>query len=217
MPPRSSVAEPLAVLETLIERCLHHDEAAWERIVQHYWRKVFHIAYKFVGTHDEAEDLAQEIFLRLYRTLHTFDRRANFETWLVSVSRNLCIDHYRSARRERGTIRREVDPREVMRRAAEDDPLDRLERDDLVGLLKRALETLPPALKTAVVLCDLEELSYQEIARRLQLPEGTVKSRIHRGRAALKRALRRLLDAAQRAAPPGAAGTAEPTHRGVNE
>jgi RNA polymerase sigma-70 factor (ECF subfamily) len=193
MASRSPVAPP-ASPEALVERCLNHDEAAWERIVRQYWRKVFHLAYKFVGTHDEAEDLAQEIFLRLYRTLHTFDRRANFETWLVTVSRNLCIDHYRSARRERETVTREVDAREVTTAVAATDPLSELERHDQVALLKRALDRLPAALKAAVVLCDLQELSYQEIARQLNLPEGTVKSRIHRGRAALRRQLRRLLD-----------------------
>ncbi len=196
-------------LEALVERCLDRDEAAWELIVRQYWRKVFHIAYKFVGAHDEAEDLTQEIFLRLYRTLHTFDRRANFETWLVSVSRNLCIDHYRSARRERQTVTRDVEAGEVAVPLATD-PLADLERQDQVALVRRALEALPPALRTAVVLCDLQELSYQEIARQLNLPEGTVKSRIHRGRAALKRELRRLLEAPRAAGPEPAAPTVSP-------
>src|SRR5215217_3325271 len=77
-------------------------------------RKVFNIAYKFVGKHDLAEDLTQDIFLKLYRSLDTFDRRANFQTWLISVSRNLCIDHYRSVRKERETINRDVDPSTLM-------------------------------------------------------------------------------------------------------
>src|SRR5215831_12339869 len=80
-------------LEALIQRCLRGDQAAWEQIVKQHWRKVFNIAYKFVGKHDEAEDLTQEIFLKIFRSLDTFDRRANFQTWLISVSRNLCIDH----------------------------------------------------------------------------------------------------------------------------
>src|SRR3954451_4521145 len=95
--------------EALIQRCLRGDQAAWERIVRLHWRKVFNVAYKFVGRHDEAEDLTQDIFLKIFKSLGTFDRRANFQTWLISVSRNLCIDHYRSVRKERQTIAREVD------------------------------------------------------------------------------------------------------------
>src|SRR5688572_20036298 len=90
---------PLAPDE-IIERCLNGDQAAWEAIVRLYWRKVFNVAYKFVGRHDMAEDLTQDVFLKLYKSLDTFDRRANFQTWLISVSRNLCIDHYRSVRKE---------------------------------------------------------------------------------------------------------------------
>ena len=76
-------------------------------------RKVFNVAYKFVGRHDQAEDLTQDVFLKLYKSLDTFDRRANFQTWLISVSRNLCIDHYRSVRKERETINRDVDPADL--------------------------------------------------------------------------------------------------------
>ena len=86
-------------IESLIQRCLHGDQSAWELIVRQHWRKVFNIAYKFVGKHDEAEDLTQDIFMKIFKSLGTFDRRANFQTWLISVSRNLCIDHYRSVRK----------------------------------------------------------------------------------------------------------------------
>src|SRR5579871_1991350 len=96
-------------IDALIRRCLAGDQLAWEAIVRQYRRKVFNVAYKFVGKHDEAEDLTQDIFLKIFKSLDTFDRRANFQTWLISVSRNLCIDHYRSVRKERETIDREVD------------------------------------------------------------------------------------------------------------
>ena len=85
-----------------------------------HWRKVFNLAYKFVGRHDEAEDLTQDIFLRIFKALHTFDRRANFQTWLISISRNLCIDHYRSRSeraRDHGPRRRRVDAHAVVERA----------------------------------------------------------------------------------------------------
>ena len=83
-------------IEQLIDDCLQGDQQAWDLIVQRYWRRVFNVAYKFVGRHDLAEDLTQDIFLKIFKALGTFDRRANFQTWLISVSRNLCIDHYRS-------------------------------------------------------------------------------------------------------------------------
>ena len=94
--------------------------------------KVFNVAYKFVGRHDEAEDLTQDIFLKIFKSLDTFDRRANFQTWLISVSRNLCIDHYRSVRKERETIDRGVDASELSPASPGDGPIAALEQRDRV-------------------------------------------------------------------------------------
>jgi RNA polymerase sigma-70 factor, ECF subfamily len=179
-------------IETLIQRCLRGDQVAWERIVRLHWRKVFNVAYKFVGKHDEAEDLTQDIFLKIFKSLDTFDRRANFQTWLISVSRNLCIDHYRSVRKERETIDRDVDANELTPAAVDAGPIAALEQRDRVTLLRDALAALPETLRTAVVMRDIQEFSYQDIAERLHLPEGTVKSRINRGRTELARQIRRL-------------------------
>jgi RNA polymerase sigma-70 factor (ECF subfamily) len=159
---------------------------------------VFNIAYKFTGRHDEAEDLTQEIFLKIFRSLHTFDRRANFQTWLVSVSRNLCIDHYRSVRKERETIDRDIDAADLAPAAAGLSAYARLEQLDRVALLRRALAELSPDLRRAVTLRDIRELSYQEIASELHLPEGTVKSRINRGRTELARQIQRLREQDER-------------------
>jgi RNA polymerase sigma-70 factor (ECF subfamily) len=179
-------------VETLIERCLHGDQLAWDEIVSRYQRKVFNVAYQFVGKHDEAEDLTQEIFLKIFKSLDTFDRRANFQTWLISISRNLCIDHYRSVRKERAMLDREVDASELSPASGEPGPLAALEQDDRVMLLRHAMAALPETLRTAVLMRDIQELSYQEIAQRLDLPEGTVKSRINRGRTELARQVRKL-------------------------
>jgi RNA polymerase sigma-70 factor (ECF subfamily) len=183
---------PSEPVETLIQRCLRGDQRAWEEIVRTYWRRVFNVAYKFVGRHDEAEDLTQDIFLKIFKSLDTFDRRANFQTWLISVSRNLCIDHYRSVRKERETIDRHADASELSPVARDPGPISVLEQRDRVLLLRQALAGLPETLRSAVVMRDLQELSYQEIAERLNLPEGTVKSRINRGRTELARQVRRL-------------------------
>ena len=181
-------------VDELIERCLAGDQDAWEQIVRLHWRKVFNVAYKFVGKHDEAEDLTQDIFLKIFKALKTFDRRANFQTWIISISRNLCIDHYRSVRKERQTIAREVDTSDLQPASVERGPYQVVEHGDLRALLRQALQTLPVTLRTAVILRDLHELSYQEIADQLGLPEGTVKSRINRGRIELARQLKRLQD-----------------------
>ena len=189
-----SPAVQSATPDSLIEQCLSGDQAAWDAIVRQNWRKVFNVAYKFVGKHDEAEDLTQDIFLKIFKALNTFDRRANFQTWIISISRNLCIDHYRSVRKERQTIAREVDTTDLQPASRERTPYALAEHRDLRAQLKQALETLPSTLRTAVVLRDLQELSYQEIADQLQLPEGTVKSRINRGRLELARQLKRMQD-----------------------
>jgi len=89
----SSASQSSKAIEQLIEGCLQGDQHAWDEITSRYRRKVFNVAYKFVGRHDLAEDLTQDIFLKIFKALGTFDRRANFQSWLISVSRNLCIDH----------------------------------------------------------------------------------------------------------------------------
>ena len=189
----TSSLQPHAIDE-IIQRCLNGDQSAWETIVRLYWRRVFNIAYKFVGKHDQAEDLTQDVFLKLFKSLDTFDRRANFQTWLISVSRNLCIDHYRSVRKERETMNRDVDPADLSPVSTTRSPHAELEQRDRVELLRHALGKLAPTLRTAVMLRDIQELSYQEIANRLRLPEGTVKSRINRGRTELARQIQQLRD-----------------------
>jgi RNA polymerase sigma-70 factor (ECF subfamily) len=174
----------------LIERCLRNDNAAWERIVARYRRKVFHIAYKFTGRHDDAEDLTQEILLKVFRSLEKFNQDADFSTWLGSVARNYCIDHYRASKREKEVMVEDLLAFDLAP-AASGNPYRALEDRDRRSLLRRGLDLLPAKLREAVVLRDLIGLSYQEMAERLGLPEGTVKSRINRGREELARLLLR--------------------------
>jgi RNA polymerase sigma-70 factor (ECF subfamily) len=190
LPAGPDVTELPDAIDTLIQRCLAGDQDAWADIVRQYRRRIYSVAYKFTGNHEEAEDLTQDIFIKVFRALHTFDRRANFQTWLISVSRNMCIDHYRSVRKERETINRDIDADDLMPVADGLAADALLEQQRQAALLRRALAALPEPLKTAVTLRDLQDLSYQEIARRLQVPEGTVKSRINRGRAELVRLVR---------------------------
>lgn len=180
----------------LIGRCLDDGadrEEAWEEVVRRYRRRVFGIAYKFTGRYEESQDLTQEIFLRVFRSLAKFDSNAHFGTWLYSVSRNHCIDHYRSGRRERELIvRSEVSLEEYASKRF--DPHRYLEVRDKREQLASALQALPEKLREAVVLRDIDGLTYQEIVERLRLPAGTVKSRINRGRLELGRALLGLMN-----------------------
>lgn len=194
----SSASPSSESTDALIERCLAGDARAWDRIVTQHWRRVFNVAFKFVGRHDLAEDLAQDIFLKVFKALDTFDRRANFQTWLVSVSRNLCIDHYRSVRKERELVDRSMDAEERNLPSREPDAFAALEREDRRKMLHRALARLPETLRTAVEMRDIQERSYRDIAQRLALPEGTVKSRINRGRRELARQIRRLTTESER-------------------
>lgn len=182
------MAEPSDV--ELIERCLRGEESAWEQIVVRYRRKVFHIGYKFTGKHDEAEDLSQDIFLKIFKSLDKFNRDADFSTWLGSVARNYCIDHYRASKREREVLVEDLVAFDLAP-ASSGNPHRALEEIDRRSLLRRGLDRLAPKLREAVILRDLHGLSYQEMAERLALPEGTVKSRINRGREELARLLQR--------------------------
>ena len=204
--PADAFSDPLQATDEIIQRCLDGDQSAWDAIVRQHWRRVFNIAYKFVGRHDQAEDLTQDVFLKLFKSLNTFDRRANFTTWLISVSRNLCIDHYRSVRKERETINRDVDPADFAPVSADPRADTQLEQRDRVRLLRQALDKLAPTLRTAVMLRDIQELSYHEIANRLNLPEGTVKSRINRGRTELARQIQLLREQQDAARKTGVTG-----------
>jgi RNA polymerase sigma-70 factor (ECF subfamily) len=174
----------------LIEQCLRKDNSAWDHVVARYRRKVFHIAYKFTGKHDEAEDLTQEIFFKVFKSLDKFNREADFSTWLSSVARNYCIDRYRAAKREREVLVEDLVAFDLAP-ASSGNPHRLLEDQDRTSFLRRGLDMLPEKLREAVVLRDLQGLSYQEMADLLRLPEGTVKSRINRGREELSRLLLR--------------------------
>ena len=185
-PGRSAAFDP-----RIIDRCLGGDEGAWEQVIARFKRKVFHIAYKFTGRHDAAEDLTQEIFLKVFKSLEKFNRDADFSTWLSSVARNYCIDHYRASKREKEVVVEDLVAFDLAPASVGSNPHRALEDRDRRSFLRKGLEALPEKLREAVVLRDLHGLSYQEMAERLHLPEGTVKSRINRGREELTRLLLR--------------------------
>ena len=187
---------PLNTTDTdLLPGCRSGDEAAWRTLVERYSRKVFGLAYRFTGKADEAEDLTQEVFVKVYQTLHRYrETDGPFGAWLMAVARNHAIDHYRRGRQER--MRRTEDPLVLETAPSGDEhPIAELEREERAKLVHTGLRSLPPDLRTPLVLCDLQGLPYDQIAAELQLPLGTVKSRINRARLELaKRLLRRRAD-----------------------
>jgi len=177
---------------SLVERCLTGDEAAWETLVRTHTRRVYGFCYRFTGKDSEAQDLTQEVFLRVFRSLKSYrSDEGAFVTWLTRLSRNLLIDHYRRTRKERLTDSIEEQlPAIEERSAAASRPDGLLAGREASEALQGALLRLSPDLREAVILRDLQEMEYREMADVLKIPEGTVKSRLNRARAELARVLR---------------------------
>lgn len=179
---------------SLVSRCLRGDEAAWEDLVRIHTRRVYALCYRFTGSGSEAQDLTQEVFLRVFRTVKTFRSvEGSFSTWLARVTRNLLIDHYRRTRQERVTdsIEEQLPVMEETGASAGARPDQVVAGREASEILQATLQKLSPDLREAVILRDLQEMEYREIAQVLAIPEGTVKSRINRGRAELARLLRK--------------------------
>ncbi|MGQ9896315.1 MAG: RNA polymerase sigma factor [Acidobacteriota bacterium] len=177
----------------LVARCRAGEPAAWEYLVRQYSRRVYHLAYKFVGHHEQAEDLTQEVFLKIYCSLDQYNPDVgDFLNWLLRLSRNLIIDDYRRRQRQptEGSEDLEVHAHRLQSRT--DHPQQRIERQEQSLQIMQAIEKLSPDLRQCVIMRDIEEMTYQEIVEKLQIPEGTVKSRINRGRIELARILRRM-------------------------
>ncbi|MDD5541998.1 MAG: sigma-70 family RNA polymerase sigma factor [Acidobacteriia bacterium] len=180
----------------VIARCVEGDNTAWTEIVRHYTKRVYNLSYRFTGSWQEAEDLTQEVFMKVYRTLKTYNAtQGAFSTWLMSVTRNLLVDHYRKHKREASDVAlEEVFETVETNPTSAPSPMEAVESHDRVRLVRWGLSRLSADLREAVVLRDCEELRYDEIADILGVPEGTVKSRINRGRIELAKILQRRRD-----------------------
>ena len=167
--------------EHLAARCLNGDDRAWTSLVRRFTPLLFSLALRSAGRRDEAEDLVQEVFVKVSRMLHRYDGTSAFKPWLLQVTRNFLIDHHRRHRRERSSTI-ELDAMPVEPGGLEPTQVDDLLRRERAQAVGRALQGLPPKLREAVLLRDVEGLEYDEIATATGLPLGTVKSRINRGR-----------------------------------
>ncbi len=178
----------------LVRRARAGDGAAWEDIVQNFSRRIFNLAYRFTSSIEAAEDLTQEVFIRIYRTLDQFDaKQGDLANWLMRLARNLIIDDYRHRQRNpQNSYADDVEDHTFHLRAAGNSAQKELERREICAQVQEAIDKLPADLRTCVILRDIEEMSYQEIVEVLKIPEGTVKSRINRGRIELAKVLRRM-------------------------
>ena len=184
----------------LIKRCLDGDSAAWEEIVRLHNRRIYNICYRFTSSPDDAEDLTQEVFIKVYRTLASYDlQKGAFTTWVTTVTRNLLVDHFRKSKMDRLS-----DSMDAPAGADEDSqtlgeqisdqragPEEGVATKETQKMVQDALQKLSPDLREALILRDLQDMDYKEIALTLRVPEGTVKSRINRGRTELARILSR--------------------------
>ena len=192
--------EDAQAVSSLIRRCVAGDAAAWEEIVQQYHRRIYNICYRFTGSADDAEDLTQDVFIKMYRTLNTYEAgKGAFMTWVTTVTRNLLVDHFRKSKLERmsdsldSTAAEDSDTLPLSDQLPDTGlaPDARLLGREKQAMVHAALQKLSPELRETVILRDLQDLDYREIAEVLKVPEGTVKSRINRGRTELARLLSR--------------------------
>ncbi len=184
----------------LVRRCLAGDAGAWEDIIRLHNRRIYNLCYRFTNSPNNAEDLTQEVFIKVYRTLASYDvEKGAFTTWLTTLTRNLLVDHFRRSRKDRITesidagLTEEDDSVSLSDRLPDrrPSPADRLASQETQKMVQAALARISPDLREAVILRDLQDMDYKEISQVLRVPEGTVKSRINRGRTELARLLSR--------------------------
>lgn len=179
----TQIKEPVEALEEAIERCRKGDPDALEPIYRQYKELVFRICYRIAGDPARAADWSQEIFIRVFQKIRSYDLKAKFSTWLYRVTMNYCLDQIKS-------VRKEV-PLEVIRHpAADGNPSQALLSKERQRLILQALSSLEPKLRSVLILKELEGLSYPEISRILEIPEGTVGSRLNQARKELAVKLR---------------------------
>jgi RNA polymerase sigma-70 factor, ECF subfamily len=174
-----------------IHRCQQGDPQAFEEILKLYEKKVYNLTYRMMGNHEDANDLAQEAFIRVYQSIDQFRGDARFSTWLYRIATNVCLDELRKrSRRQAESLDEPVLTQDgsVMREIPDwsDNPEEALNRREIQTMVQTGIQSLPEEQKIALILRDLQGHTYEEIAEMLDISLGTVKSRINRGRMALK-------------------------------
>jgi len=173
----------------LVNRCLEGDSQAWEVIVRAYTGRLLNMGYQYLGSYAVAEELTQDIFLKVYQNLGSFHpETGSLKSWIMRVGRNLIIDYYRAHKREKNVAgSEELEVLDLKSDSKNETPFENLYLAEKAEFLYSLLEKISPELREAVILRDIEGLAYQEISDRVGIPVGTVKSRINRGRLELSR------------------------------
>jgi len=185
--------------EELVRRCLAGESAAFDTLVRRYQQRIYRLAYRLTQDAEEANDLAQEVFVRVYERLHTFRQEATFQPWLYRVATNWCLNALKKRRPPHLSLETgastdgEEASLEIPDEAA--DPARAVETTALQAEVRRAMATLPPKYRMVVVLRHAEGLSYEEIAATLQLPLGTVKTHLFRAKDLLRKRLQHVYEA----------------------
>ncbi|MER2028870.1 MAG: RNA polymerase sigma factor SigW [Solibacillus sp.] len=185
-----------ALVNKRIKQVLKGDQNAYADIVNLYQHKLYQVCYRMLGNKQEAEDIAQEAFIRAYINLHSYDQNRKFSTWLYRIGTNLCIDRIRKKKPDY-YLDAEVAGTEGLdmysQIASEEQlPEEAVEQMELQDRIQYEISRLPDKYRSVIVLKYIEELSLQEISEILDMPLGTVKTRIHRGREALRKQLNNL-------------------------
>jgi len=167
-------------LERIVERCRAGDDHAWEELVDATASDLYRMAVSFTRHRGEAEDLTQEVFLKLWQNLHRYEPGSTFRAWAFRIARNMFVDAYRRARAERKATW--VDPEFLESLPGGDDPHTSTVRQQRLEMARSALGRLPEDLAKLILLRDFADWSYEELAEELTLPLGTVKSRLNRAR-----------------------------------
>jgi RNA polymerase sigma-70 factor, ECF subfamily len=171
----------------LLDRCRRGEEAAWRQLVNGHARRVFALIYRLVQRSDQAEDLTQEVFIKVLRGLAGFRGTPDaFKAWLATLARNQAIDHWRKGGADRAQLTVENEILDSLP-ATDPDPEDAVYQEERARLLREGVRVLPKELRLPLMLRDLDGLGYDEIAQVLDLPLGTIKSRINRARLELAR------------------------------
>lgn len=181
----------------LINRCISGDEEAFSLIVRNHQRMVYNVAYRFLGSREEAEELAQEVFLRVYKFLKSFEGKSSLKTWIYKITVNSALNRQQWLRRRKQYQQVSLenpDPHDdttLENRLAGSggNPESKALSTELQKKIESSLAALPKRLRIAIILRDIEGLSYEEISEALGINQGTVKSRIARARSAVKDAL----------------------------
>lgn len=180
----------------LLERAKNGDTGAFEQLIEGYQKKVFNIAFRMLGNYDDAGELAQEVFIKVYKSMKNFKEESSFSTWIYRITTNVCLDELRKRKNKKevsidedikygdGEIKREIEDHGPT-------PETAAERNEVRKAVNDAIQSLSDEHKTMIVMRDIRGFSYEEIARMVSCPEGTVKSRISRARQALKEILKR--------------------------